>query len=100
MLFSVESTALEIIVEVKILVYCHIKVNGRLLGKVSDKLFCSDGVGEDIDARDGRASCGCIQAGIVEWVVISSSRGSNPHLLHWQADSLSLSHMGSLKSFF
>ena len=40
---------------------------------------------------------------ILEWVVISSSRGSSPlaiqphllHLLHWQEDSVSLSHLGS-----
>ena len=42
------------------------------------------------------------QARILEWVPISSSRGYsqprdliNPHLLHWQADSLPLSHQGS-----
>ena len=31
---------------------------------------------------------GISQARILEGVVISSSRGSNPHLLHWQVDSL------------
>ena len=44
-----------------------------------------------------------LQARILEWVAISSSRGSSQprdrihlvHLLHWQADSLPLSHMGS-----
>ena len=41
------------------------------------------------------------QARILEWVVISSSRGSSwsrdePGLLHWQVDSLPLSHQGSL----
>ena len=33
-----------------------------------------------------------------EWVALSSSRESNPchlHLLHWQVDSLPLSHQGS-----
>ena len=41
------------------------------------------------------------QAAILEWVTISSSRGifliqgSNLRLLHWQADSLPLSHLGS-----
>ena len=48
--------------------------------------------------------CGIIWARILEWVAIFSSRGIfliqglNPHLLcllHWQADSLSLSHLGS-----
>ena len=44
---------------------------------------------------------GISQARIVEWVAISFSRGifldqgSNPHLLHWQVDSLPLSHQGS-----
>ena len=43
-----------------------------------------------------------VQARILEWVVIPFSRGifltqgSNPHLLHWQVDSLPLSHQGSL----
>ena len=45
---------------------------------------------------------GISQAGILEWVAISFSRvssliqGSNLHLLHRQAESLSLSHKGSL----
>ena len=42
---------------------------------------------------------GILLARILEWVAISFSRASswglNPHLLHWQADSLSLSHLGS-----
>ena len=39
-----------------------------------------------------------LQARILEWVVISSSRESYPpltHFLHWQADSLLLSHLRS-----
>ena len=48
----------------------------------------------------GSSVHGILQARILEWVAISSSRGSfgpesNPRLLHWQADSLSLSHQGS-----
>ena len=35
------------------------------------------------------------QARILELVAISFSRGSNPHFLCWQADSLPLSHQGS-----
>ena len=31
---------------------------------------------------------------------IFPDQGSNPHLLHWQADSLSLSHWGSSWKFF
>ena len=43
---------------------------------------------------------GILQARILEWVVISFSRGSSPprdqtHLLHWQAVSLPLSLLGS-----
>ena len=46
---------------------------------------------------------GVIQARILEWVAISSCRGSSPPrhqthilwLLHWQVDSLPLSHLGS-----
>ena len=49
----------------------------------------------------GSSVHGSLQARILEWVAISSSRGifptqgSNPRLLHWQADSLLLSHLGS-----
>ena len=46
----------------------------------------------------GSSVHGILQARKREWVVISFSRGfpgSNPHLLHWQADSLPLSHKGS-----
>jgi len=48
----------------------------------------------------GSSVHGILQARILEWVAISSSRGifptqgSNPHLLHWQMDSLSLGHLG------
>ena len=53
----------------------------------------------------GASVHGFLQARILEWVAISSSRGSsqtqglNPHLLHlqhWQADSLPLGHLGIL----
>ena len=46
---------------------------------------------------------GILQARILEWVAISSSKGSSPargknlrllHLLHWQADSLQLAPPG------
>ena len=46
---------------------------------------------------------GISQVGILEWVAISFSRGSslsgnsNPSLPHWLADSLPLSHQGSLE---
>ena len=46
--------------------------------------------------------CGVSQARILKWVAISFSRGifptqvSNLHLLHWQVDSLPLSHQGSM----
>ena len=49
----------------------------------------------------GSSVHGIFQAGILEWVAISSSRGFSqfrkicPWLLHWQADSLLLSHLGS-----
>ena len=45
---------------------------------------------------------GILQARILEWIAISFSQGifptreSNPHLLHWQEDSLLLSHWRSL----
>ena len=52
---------------------------------------------------------GILQARILEWVAISSSRASSQprdptcvssHLLHLQADSLALSHLGSLYDSF
>ena len=49
----------------------------------------------------GSSVRGISQARTLEWVAISfswgifSTQGLNPHLLHWQADSLSLSHQGS-----
>ena len=52
-------------------------------------------------AHQALLSMGFFQARILEWVAISSSRGSsetqgwNPHLLHWQMDSLLLTHQGS-----
>ena len=57
------------------------------------QLFCSP-----MDCSlPGSSLCGISQAGILEWVAISFSRGiipsqgSNPCLLHWQVDSLLLS---------
>ena len=49
----------------------------------------------------GSSINGILQARILEWVAISFSRGSSwprgskPFRLHWQADSLPLSHQGS-----
>ena len=49
----------------------------------------------------GSSVHGISQARILEWVAISYSRGSSPvqglnlNLLHWQADSLPLSYLGS-----
>ena len=52
----------------------------------------------------GSSIHGIFQARILKWVAVSSSRRSSPtqglnlhllHLLHWQANSLPLSHQGS-----
>ena len=48
----------------------------------------------------GSSVCGISQARILAWIAISFSRGAswhglNPRLLHWQVDSLPLSHQGS-----
>ena len=48
----------------------------------------------------GSSVHGILQARILEWAAISFSRGSSQprygtHLLHWQADSLPLTHLGS-----
>ena len=50
----------------------------------------------------GSSVHGIFQARILEWVAISFqemgislTQESNPSLQHWQADSLSLSHLGS-----
>ena len=57
---------------------------------------------DPMDCRPpGSSVYGILQARILEWVVISSSRGSSRprdqtlHHLHWQADSLPLGHLGS-----
>ena len=48
----------------------------------------------------GSSIQGIFQASILQWVTVSSSegifppQGSNPSLLHWQVDSLPLSHQG------
>ena len=55
------------------------------------RLFC-----DPMDSSPpGSSVHGITQAKILEWVAISSSWGLNPHLLHWQADSLPLNHLGS-----
>ena len=52
----------------------------------------------------GSSVQGIFPARILEWVDLFSSRGSsqpresNPGLLHWQVDSLQLSHRGSHES--
>ena len=44
----------------------------------------------------GSSFLGILQARILEWAAIPfPTQGSNLHLLHWQADSLPLSHRGS-----
>ena len=46
----------------------------------------------------GSSAHGIFQARILEWVVISHSKGSKLHLLHllhWQMDSLPLCHLGT-----
>ena len=60
---------------------------------------------QDCDPMDcsppGSSVHGILQARTLEWIAISFSRapsqprGLNPCLLHWQADSLPLSHPGS-----
>ena len=58
---------------------------------------------DPMDCSPGSSVHGIILTRILEWVAISSSRGSSQprdwtlclwHLLHWQADSLLLSHLG------
>ena len=51
----------------------------------------------------GSSVHGIIQARILEWCAVSFSRNvptqeSNQHLLHWQEDSLQLSHLGNPKT--
>ena len=50
-------------------------------------------------AHQAPLSMGILQARILEWVTISSSRGASQSrdrlLCHWQADSLPLRHLGS-----
>ena len=66
-------------------------VRSQLCPVLCDPMDCS---------LPGSSIHGILQARTLEWVAISSSRGIfltqrlNPHLLHWQADSLPLSHLG------
>ena len=47
-------------------------------------------------ALSGSSVHGFPQARIVEWIAVSFSRASSQlHLLHWQVNSLPLSHLGS-----
>ena len=54
----------------------------------------------------GSSVRGILQARILEWVChfllqgVSLTQGSNPRFLHWQADSLLLSHQGSLRIYY
>ena len=65
------------------------------ISRVHDPMDCSP---------PGFSVHGILQARILEWVAMPSSRGifptqgSNPHLLCWQVDSLPLSHQGIPKS--
>ena len=67
-------------------------VQAKLCPALCDPMDCSP---------PGFAVHGFFQAMILEWVVISSSRGIfltqglKPHLLHWQMDFLPLSELGS-----
>ena len=56
----------------------------------------------------GSSVHGILQASILEWVAVPSFRGSSRprdqtcllHLLHWQADSLTLAPSGKLSSYY
>ena len=69
---------------------------------LADKL-CST-LGDPMDCGPpGSCVHGISQARTLEWLAICFSRGifptqgSNPHLLHWQVDSLPLNHQGSTR---
>ena len=87
---------------------------GRYLGKSKKKIIKNDKVLQAcarglivvqlpsrIRLGDARLLCHEVpQAGILEWVAVSTSgifpaQGLKLHFLHWQADSLLVSHMGS-----
>ena len=56
---------------------------------VPDRLICP----WDFPSKDTGGGCHSLLQGIFP------TQGSKPHLLHWQADSLLLSHMEALYSF-
>ena len=78
--------------------YTVLSCYAQLCLTVCDPMDCSP---------PGSSVHGIFQARILEWVVIPSSRifpiqGSNPcllHVLHWQVDSLPLSHRGNNVSY-
>ena len=46
-----ELAALQLVVEVQVLVHRHVQVEGRLLGQVADLLFGVEGIPQHVDAR-------------------------------------------------
>ena len=71
---------------------------------VVESLSCAQLFYDPMDSGSpGSSVHGILQTRILKWVAISFSRGSsltqgsNPSLLHWQADSLPVSLQGSPK---
>ena len=80
-------TALSLLLEPRV---CECYVLSRLT--FCDPMDCSlpgSSVHELFPGKNTRASCHFLLWGILP------TQGSNPHLLHWQVDSLPLSHLGT-----
>ena len=79
------------------------KLSGRYGNYLCVHIFCVCSVAQScvtfcdpIDCSPpGSSVHGISQARVLEWIAISYSKGLNPHLLHWQVDSLPLHHLGS-----
>ena len=80
-------------------------VPGVLVGILVHAQLCLTLCDPMDDSLSGSSVCGILQTRMLEWVAMPSSRGifptqgSNPSLLcllHWQAYSLPLHHLGSL----
>ena len=51
-LLAVQLAAFEVVRKVEVFPNRHIKIEGGLLGKITDQLFCTDGIAENINTRD------------------------------------------------
>ena len=57
-LTALQLTTLEVVCKVEVFPNGHIQIEGGLLGEISDQLFCTNGVAENINARNASLAGG------------------------------------------